>query len=128
MGQPLLAQRALNEAILSNPDRGLNHFVKGEACMENQQFEAAIAYFQQALSLLEEEEWVSVKLETLLNMGAAYMHLDQLEAAVTVFSEVLCLEPDCLEAHAYLASCFSKQNKRGRAKWHSMKARQLRGR
>lgn len=128
MGQPLLAQRALNEAILANPERGLNHFIKGEACMENQQFEAALTYFQQALTLLEDEEWVSVKLETLLNIGAAYMHLGQLDKAVTSFSEALGLEPDCLEAHAYLASCFGRQNNQARAKWHSMKARQLRRR
>lgn len=128
IAQPLLAQRALNEAILANPKRGLNHFVKGEACMENQQFEAAITYFQQALSLLEEEEWVSVKLETLLNMGAANMHLGQLKAAIATFLKALSLEPDCLEAHAYLANCFSKQNNQARAKWHSMKARQLGGR
>jgi len=46
------------------------------------------------------------------------MHLGQLDKAVTSFSEALGLEPDCLEAHAYLASCFGRrQNNQARAKW-----------
>lgn len=82
MGRDIQAQSALNKAMLTNPNRGINYFSKGEICMEKKQYQAAIEYFLQAAKYCGEEGWEDTKIASMRNIGNAYMQLDDYNKAL----------------------------------------------
>lgn len=125
MGKTTQAQLACNNAMLANPTRPINYFSKGELCLEKNQYQAAIQYFEQAVELCTDDEWKGTKIASMRYMGEAYMQLDDYKKAAYVLKRVLSLDPSCELTHMHLATCYKKLQNPELALWHSRKALQL---
>jgi len=127
LGRHDLAQAALNEALVSNPERGLNQLAKGELCLERKQYETAVKYFQEALNWAREEQLPGQQLECLHNLAFAYLKLQQPQQAQTVLEEALELDPDCAASHELLAKCYKLLGDEWLSRRHLKQAQQLSG-
>lgn len=125
MGWTGQAQAALNEATLANPDRIYSYFARGEICLEKEQYEAAIWFFQKTLELYTEEDGESIRITSLRYLGEAYMKLGHFEKALEKLTDAIMLDPHDELAQMYLATCYTKLGDGDRSLWHARKALQL---
>lgn len=125
LGREDLAQTAINQAILANPSRGLNLFAKGELCLEKKQYEAAAQYFRQAFALSEDENWRTLRIDCLRNLGLAYLKLDELDQAKETLTQAIALDPDCASSYRLLGECYRELGEEWLARLNLRKAQQL---
>ena len=125
LGRGDLAQTAINQAILANPSRGLNLYAKGELCLEKKQYEAAAQYFRQAFALSEDENWRTLRIDCLRNLGLAYLKLDELDQAKETLTQAIALDPDCVSSYRLLGECYRELGEEWLARLNLRKAQQL---
>lgn len=80
--------RWINEAILTNPSRGVNYYLKGSAHMSGGKYSAAITSFKKALELYS-EEWNPLATQTRLELATAYEASGKVEEAATTLKHGL---------------------------------------
>lgn len=90
---------------LDNPQSARDHYKKGLSLQARGDYQQAIAHYTQALQLTPDQ---STALSTFLNRGYAYLNLQNWQAAIDDYDQVL--EIDRNEATAY--------NERGEARQH----------
>lgn len=124
-GQHKLAEKALNDAMLANPSWGLNLLAKAEHCLEQEQYEMAVQYLEEALPLLQEEEWWSWHQDCLHSMGLALLELNRPEQARGVLLEALALDADCGFCHELLGRCYKQLGEVWLSRVHLKRAKEL---
>lgn len=125
LGRDALAQSALNQAMIANPERGLNFFAKGALCLEKEQYEMAIKYFRQAIDLTEGEEWQSLRIDCMINEGFANLKLGKYDRAIELLQRANSLDADRTKTHELLAECYKQQGEEWFWRWHLKRVQQL---
>lgn len=125
LGRQDLVQSALNEALVANPSRGLNQLAKGNLCLERNEYEVAVQYFQEALAWAVEEELPGQQLECLQGLGVAYLNLEELDKARAVLEQAVDLDPSCSASHELLAYCHKRLGNEWLYRHHLKQARDL---
>ena len=119
------ADAMMNNAILNNPDRGLNYMFKAELALERDQYEAAVQNYQHALELLTGEYWIEMRKSCYMQLAVALMHLKRYEECARAIEELIALSPDYGDAYVLLARCSHEMGNHDLAKWYAKKAEQL---
>lgn len=125
LGRDALAQSALNQAMITNPERGLNLYAKGALCLEKEQYEMAIKYFRQAIDLTKGEEWESLKIDCLIDEGFANLKLGGCDRAIEHLQRANSLDVDRTKTHELLAECYKHQGEEWLWRWHLKRVQQL---
>ena len=119
------ADAMMNNAILNNPDRGLNYMFKGDLALERNQYEAAVQSYRHALELLDGEHWIDMRKSCTMQMAVALMHLERYEECAAVVRDLIAVDPDYGDAYVVLARCCREMGNNDLAKWYARKAEQL---
>lgn len=101
-GEHKWALKMLNHAILANPSRGINYRLKGDILHEAGHFEAAIACYEQALELFD-DNWTTSAVNTYLRKARICRNLGNTEAAKADLECGLLLDGENLHILRHLA-------------------------
>ncbi len=94
LGQMKEARRRVNEAILKNPERGLNHKRKADLHRNQGEWEAALLHYEYAVQWMEGERWNAVKAECYEGMAAIHRTMGQDQLAFAAQQQAALLKPD----------------------------------
>ena len=96
-GDSKKAFAAVNEAILSNPVRGVNFWLKGRLHAEQGDHHAAVESFRHAAMLMEEDDqddWDKVLAATYADLAGSLQALDKPAEAAATMEKARELDPD----------------------------------
>lgn len=80
-----IALKYLNSAILANPDRGMNYYLKGDIHFARHEYHAAISAYEWALELFD-ITWAGIAGECRLKLADAYDRIGNKELATKIRS------------------------------------------
>ena len=103
LGNRKLALQAVNEAILANPERGINHKLKADILVEYEDYHAAILTYRTAIPLFLKET-NAVRLGALLGLTRAFEANNDHQNAVETLFDALALDPCNVSIMAHMAS------------------------
>ena len=96
LGSPKKARQAANDAILKNPQRGLNHKQKADIHRDQGEWGQALAHYEYAVELIDDSDWYGVKAECYDDIACILQHLGR--------------RAEALQARQQAASCRSRES------------------
>ncbi|MDK2985661.1 MAG: hypothetical protein PWQ96_1303 [Clostridia bacterium] len=101
------ALKMLNNAIIENPQRGLNYKLKGDIHHDAGEYEAALSNYKKAVKLLD-DGWESIKIECYLKMASIYKKSNEFQMAANVLETAYNIENSNTQVLIQLALLYAK--------------------
>ncbi len=81
LGSIRQAARSANDAVLANPERGLNHKLKADLHCKQGQWHAGLAHYRYAAERIDDEGWSAIKAECYDGIAAIQRHFGAVREA-----------------------------------------------